>query len=98
MVLERLFRRDETSLTSSFEDPNTHRDKSEYDCLSCRIVGSTALVSLGGYTYFSGMKGLRERRQLIELSKSRYKSGSRQLGILMLSGALVGVGLYRTVN
>jgi hypothetical protein len=61
-------------------------------------AGSTALVSLGGYTYYSGMKTLRERRQIIEMSKSKYKYGSRQLGILMLSGTLIGMGLYRTIN
>jgi hypothetical protein len=61
-------------------------------------TGSTALVSLGGYTYYSGMKGLRERQHIIEMSKSKYKYGSRQLGILMLSGSLIGMGLYRTFN
>lgn len=62
------------------------------------VIGSTAFVTLGGYTYFAGMKNLRERRKMIELSKSRYKYGSRQLGILSLSATLVGLGLYRTFN
>jgi hypothetical protein len=44
------------------------------------------------------MKGLRERQQIIEMSKSKYKYGSRQLAILMLSGSLIGMGLYRTFN
>lgn len=68
------------------------------DCVSCRVLGSTAFVSLGGYTYYSGMKQLRDRRQLIERSKSKYKYGSRQLGIVMLSGTFVGLGIYRMVN
>lgn len=99
MVLERLqrfWRRDESAL--GFDNPNAYPSGEYEDCLSCRVLGSTALVSLGGYTYFSGMKSLRERRQIIEMSKSKYKYGSRQLGILMLSGTLVGMGLYRTIN
>lgn len=62
------------------------------------ITGSTAFVALGGYTYFTGMKNLRRQRRLIEASKSRYKYGSRQLGILSLSATLIGLGLYRTFN
>ena len=65
--------------------------------LACN-AGSTALVSLGGYTYFTGMKNLRLQRKTIELSKSRYKYGSRQLGIVTISATLVGMGLYRTFN
>ena len=60
--------------------------------------GSTAFVALGGYTYFAGMKNLQGQRKLIEKSKSRYKYGSRQLGILSLSASLVGLGLYRMLN
>lgn len=61
-------------------------------------TGSTALVSLGGYTYFTGMKNLRLQQKAIEMSKSKYKYGSRQLGILTISATLVGMGLYRTFN
>ena len=61
-------------------------------------AGSTAFVALGGYTYFSGMQSLRERRKAIAMSKSRYKYGSRQLGILSLSATLVGLGIYRMFN
>ena len=65
--------------------------------LACN-AGSTALVSLGGYTYFTGMKNLRLQRKAIDLSKSKYKYGSRQLGIVTISATLVGMGLYRTFN
>jgi hypothetical protein len=65
---------------------------------SMLFTGSTAFVALGGYTYFTGMKNLRAQRQMIERSKSRYKYGSRQLGILSLSATLIGLGLYRTFN
>ena len=61
-------------------------------------LGSTALVSLGGFTYYTGMKNLRLQRQAIELSRSKYKYGSRQLGIVGLSATLLGLGLYRTFN
>ncbi|EHY58797.1 hypothetical protein HRR83_007525 [Exophiala dermatitidis] len=94
MVLKELFspRRDKFD---DFEDPKAF-DKD--DCLSCRVLGSTALVSLGGYTYYSGMQQLRLQRKAIELSKSKYKYGSRQLGILCLSGSLFGLGIYRMSN
>lgn len=62
------------------------------------LSGSTTFVALGGYTYFAGMENLREQRRVIENSKSRYKYGSRQLGILSLSASLVGLGLYRMLN
>ncbi|KIW27767.1 uncharacterized protein PV07_07475 [Cladophialophora immunda] len=75
-----------------FENPRAF-DKE--DCLSCRILGSTAFVALGGYTYFSGMQQLRAQQKAIELSRSKYKYGSRQLGILSLSATLVGLGVYR---
>ena len=84
------------------------------DCTSCRIIGksslslllphtdfhegSTALVSLGGYTYFSGMKQLKLQRKAIEMSKSRYKYGSRQLGIVTLSATFFSMGIYRMLN
>ncbi|KIX95313.1 uncharacterized protein Z520_08830 [Fonsecaea multimorphosa CBS 102226] len=76
-----------------FENPRAF-DKQQ-DCLSCRVLGSTAFVGLGGYTYFSGMQQLRARQKAIELSRSKYKYGSRQLGILSLSATLVGLGIYR---
>ncbi|KAJ9620659.1 uncharacterized protein PV06_04639 [Exophiala oligosperma] len=79
-----------------FEDPKAF-DKDD-DCLSCRVLGSTALTSLGVYTYYSGMQQLRTQRKVIELSKSKYKYGSRQLGIVSLSATLVGLGIYRMFN
>ena len=60
--------------------------------------GSTALVSLGGWTYYSGMQQLKLQRKAIEMSKSKYKYGSRQLGILTLSATFVSMGIYRMLN
>lgn len=100
-MLERFTREKSKAKDDLFElgDPEAVRKLEAYDdCLSCRILGSTAFVALGGYTYFAGMKNLQQRRKLIESSTSRYKYGSRQLGILSLSATLVGLGLYRTFN
>lgn len=99
MVLERLFssKQKVEEDTFDFEDPDALNSKFD-DCISCRVLGSTALVSLGGYTYISGMKTLKAQRKVIEMSKSKYKYGSRQVGILTLSATLVGLGLYRTFN
>jgi len=82
---------------SDFDDPKANQNQLD-DCISCRVIGSTAFVSLGGYTYFSGMQQLRAQRQAIELSKSKYKYGSRQLGIVSLSATLLGLGVYRMFN
>jgi len=98
MVLERLFGRSTEDPPLELDNPNAYGSGTYEDCLSCRIVGSTALISLGGYTYVTGMKNLRQQRQAIELSKSRYKYGSRQLGTVIISATLVGMGLYRTFN
>ncbi|KAK4946563.1 hypothetical protein LTR10_014415 [Elasticomyces elasticus] len=84
-----------TQKFDDFEDPKAFEKD---DCLSCRIVGSTALTSLGGYVYFSGMQQLRAQQKAIELSRSKYKYGSRQLGIVSLSATLVGLGIYRMFN
>jgi len=94
-ITDRLFPPNNT--TNSLELLSPHESRQD-DCISCRVLGSTVFVSLGGYTYFSGMKQLRQRQQLIERSRSRYKYGSRQLGVLVLSGTFVGLGIYRMVN
>jgi len=94
MVLRELF----SPKGDKFDDFDNPKAFDKEDCLSCRVLGSTALVSLGGYTYFSGMQQLRAQRKAVELSRSKYKYGSRQLGILSLSGTLVALGIYRMFN
>jgi len=94
MVLRELF----APKGDKFDDFDNPKAFEKEDCLSCRVLGSTALVSLGGYTYFSGMQQLRAQRKAIELSRSKYKYGSRQLGIVSLSGTLVALGIYRMFN
>ena len=61
-------------------------------------TGSGAMVTLGIYTYHSGMKNLEAQRAVIEASRSKYKMGSRKLGIVALAASLVGAGLWRAVN
>ena len=111
MVLERLFKSPSDSLEISppygaYEDCLSCRVVGTYATprtmpsllIYFIITGSTALVSLGGYTYYSGMSSLRMQRKAIELSKSRYKYGSRQMGIVGISATLVGMGVYRMFN
>ena len=66
--------------------------------MSLPCAGSTALVSLGAYTYISGTKHLQQHRKAIDLSRSKYKYGSRRLGVVGLSATLVAMGIYRTFN
>jgi hypothetical protein len=68
------------------------------DCLSCRITGSAAFMGLGVYSYYTGMRNLKQQEKAIMRSASKYKMGSRQLGIATLSASLIGVGLYRAFN
>src|SRR5271156_4975014 len=114
MVLSRLFSRRDKEESFEIDNPNdggyedclscrvlgTMCSNLNFQSLWLTLVpqGSTALVSLGGYTYYNGMKNLKLQKKAIEMSKSKYKYGSRQFGILTLSATLVGMGLYRTFN
>ncbi|EGD84538.1 hypothetical protein TMEN_3855 [Trichophyton mentagrophytes] len=68
------------------------------DCLACRATGSLALAGLGGWSYYTGMKNLREQEQKILASGSKYRMGSRRLGVIMISTSLVGLGIWRAFN
>ncbi|KAI9373823.1 hypothetical protein BJX61DRAFT_541390 [Aspergillus egyptiacus] len=68
------------------------------DCLSCRLTGSAAFIGLGVYTYYTGMNNLQKRENIIMQSPTKYKMGSRRLGIATMSAALVGMGVYRLIN
>ncbi|QKX63601.1 uncharacterized protein TRUGW13939_10772 [Talaromyces rugulosus] len=68
------------------------------DCLSCRATGSAAFIGLGVYSYYTGIRNLKQREQIIMRSASKYKMGSRQLGIATTSAALVAVGIWRAFN
>ncbi|KAL2216238.1 hypothetical protein M432DRAFT_641931 [Thermoascus aurantiacus ATCC 26904] len=68
------------------------------DCTACRVTGSAAFIGLGVYSYVTGMRNLRKQEKAIMQSPTKYKMGSRQLGILTISAALVGMGVWRAFN
>ncbi|KKK14152.1 hypothetical protein P175DRAFT_0504129 [Aspergillus ochraceoroseus IBT 24754] len=68
------------------------------DCLSCRVTGSAAFIGLGVYSYYTGMNNLRNQEQTIMQSATKYKMGSRRLGIATISATLVGMGIWRAFN
>ncbi|KAJ5606360.1 hypothetical protein N7510_009141 [Penicillium lagena] len=68
------------------------------DCMSCRVTGSAAFIGLGVYSYYTGMQNLRKQEKAIMAGPSKYRMGSRQLGIATISATLVGMGLYRAFN
>jgi hypothetical protein len=70
----------------------------DYDCTPCRIMGSTAFVGLGIYTYASGTKQLKQQESIILKSGSVFGMRSRHGAILATSAVLAGLGMYRLVN
>ncbi|KAI5286705.1 hypothetical protein KEM54_006573 [Ascosphaera aggregata] len=81
---------------------NTAKDASEKriqeDCLPCKIMGTSAFVGLGGYTYYAGMQGLKAQEAEIMRSATMFKMGSRKLGIIAISATLVSMGIYRALH
>lgn len=65
--------------------------------LICRI-GSAAFIGLGIYSYHTGMTTLRKQEKMIMQNPTKYKMGSRQLGIAAISASLIGMGLWRAFN
>jgi hypothetical protein len=57
-----------------------------------------AMIGLGGYSYYTGMRNLRKQEKAILRSGSKYRMGSRQLGVVTISATLVGMGLWRAFN
>ncbi|KAL4821752.1 hypothetical protein BDW67DRAFT_179586 [Aspergillus spinulosporus] len=68
------------------------------DCFACRATGSAAFIGLGVYSYYTGMANLRKQEKTIMQSPTKYKMGSRRLGIATISAALIGLGVWRAVN
>ncbi|KAF7714988.1 Uncharacterized protein PECH_005369 [Penicillium ucsense] len=68
------------------------------DCMSCRVTGSAAFVGLGVYSYYTGMNNLRKQEKAIMQGSTKYKMGSRRLGIASISASLVGLGIWRAFN
>ncbi|KAL5340488.1 hypothetical protein BJX70DRAFT_396734 [Aspergillus crustosus] len=68
------------------------------DCFACKATGSAAFIGLGVYSYHTGMANLRKQEKAILLGPTKYKMGSRQLGIATISASLVGLGIWRALN
>lgn len=66
--------------------------------LTCRSLGSAAFIGLGAYSYQTGMSNLRKQEKAIMQGATKYKMGSRKLGIIAISATLVGMGVLRAVN
>ncbi|TVY14410.1 hypothetical protein LARI1_G008244 [Lachnellula arida] len=73
------------------------KDRPE-DCLPCRVMGASAFIALGGYTYFSGHAQLKAQQAKILASKSMFGIKSRQAGITSIALTLAGMGFWRMVN
>ncbi|KAL5361393.1 hypothetical protein BJX96DRAFT_176200 [Aspergillus floccosus] len=59
---------------------------------------SAAFIGLGVYSYYTGMSNLRKQEKTVMQSATKYKMGSRKLGIATISATLVGMGIYRALN
>ncbi|KAB8208341.1 hypothetical protein P875_00095298 [Aspergillus parasiticus SU-1] len=68
------------------------------DCTACRVTGSAAFIGLGVYSYYTGMSNLQKQERTVMQSATKYKMGSRRLGIATISATLVGMGIYRAFN
>ncbi|KAE8379672.1 hypothetical protein BDV26DRAFT_291127 [Aspergillus bertholletiae] len=68
------------------------------DCTACRVTGSAAFIGLGVYSYYTGMSNLQKQERAVMQSATKYKMGSRKLGIAAISATLVGMGIYRAFN
>ncbi|KAF1979325.1 hypothetical protein BU23DRAFT_549330 [Bimuria novae-zelandiae CBS 107.79] len=71
-------------------------DKAQFDdCTPCRVIGSSAFIGLGAYTYTSGHSQLKAQEAVIKRSKSMFGMASRRAAITGTSALLVGAGVYR---
>lgn len=62
------------------------------------FTGSAAFIGLGVYSYYTGMNNLRKQEKAIMQASTKYKMGSRQLGIATISASLIGLGVWRAFN
>jgi hypothetical protein len=65
---------------------------------NAHCLGSAAFIGLGIYSYRTGMNNLRKQEDAIMRGATKYKMGSRQLGIVTISATLVGMGVWRAFN
>ncbi|KAJ5744370.1 hypothetical protein N7533_009240 [Penicillium manginii] len=62
------------------------------------LLGSGAFIGLGVYSYYTGMNNLRQQEKMIMQSATKYKMGSRRLGIATISATMIGAGVWRAFN
>jgi hypothetical protein len=74
------------------------QDKVGDDCLPCRVIGASAFIGLGAYSYFSGHSQLKQQEAEIIKSAKLLGMKSRRAGITGIALSLLGVGVYRLVN
>jgi hypothetical protein len=60
--------------------------------------GATTFVGLGGFTYFTGHRQLRQQQATILKSGSRLGMAPRRAGITVMSIGMAGIGIYRLFN
>ncbi|KAK2753061.1 hypothetical protein FQN55_005021 [Onygenales sp. PD_40] len=81
------------------KDMKKSLDQDKYeDCLACKVTGSLAFIGLGVYSFVSGMGTLKQQEKAILKSTSKYRMGSRRLGIATISATLVGMGVWRALH
>ncbi|KAE9987094.1 hypothetical protein EG328_003876 [Venturia inaequalis] len=73
-------------------------DKAKYDCFSCRLIGATTFIGLGGFTYYTGHAQLRQSEAIILKSGSKMGMAPRRGAITIMSIAMAAIGAYRLVN
>ena len=62
------------------------------------ILGGSAFIGLGAYSYFSGLNHLERNQAAILKSGSRFGLQSRRTGLAGIALAFVGMGVYRLMN
>ena len=62
------------------------------------FTGSAAFIGLGVYSYYTGMNNLNKQEKAIMHASTKYKMGSRRLGIATISASLIGLGVWRAFN
>ncbi|KAF1817572.1 hypothetical protein P152DRAFT_469980 [Eremomyces bilateralis CBS 781.70] len=77
--------------------PSSTPQPPQEDCLPCRAIGASAFIGLGTYGYISGTRQLRDLAPEIRRTRPFWGMRSRRVGVVVTSGMLVGVGVYRLV-
>ena len=63
-----------------------------------KTIGGSAFVGLGAYSFWTGRQQLQANRAAILRSKSMFGIKSRQTAMVVISGGLVWMGVYRLLS